>query len=385
MNFFLKFYRKNIIMEKKSQFFKFSKTNNNNFKGSDPHIEKSEYQIKKEKQIELENDECSVDVEFTRKLNTDARKLDYRKRTIEFKPPLHWGQRKLLLNEIEFLTQFGNLSKIVLYIGAADGKHIGLLANMFKKHKFILYDSNEFDNCLTSISNIEIKKQLFTDNDINLYKDQNVLMISDIRNMPNGYIKSLPDEMGDDLNIDLEEMVKLDMEMQKKWVLEIKPIMSMLKFRLPYKPGKTEYFDGDILFQAWAPPTSTETRLIVGKDIKYKIYDNVEYESIMYRFNRCTRIQPFELFDDLRLDNFNISKSYDLTTEIYIIHEYLKKIKNRDGDLSDEINKIIRDINKHLGKDFKEKYIEKKILFETRLIQIKEKEKEKDRKKFNKK
>src|SRR5580700_407844 len=40
---------------------------------------------------------------------------------------LHWGQRKLLMTEIDFLTDFSmnekNKKVLVVYAGAADGKH----------------------------------------------------------------------------------------------------------------------------------------------------------------------------------------------------------------------------------------------------------------------
>ena len=58
----------------------------------------------------------------------DLKKIKYKN--------LHWGQRKLLLSEIDFLTDFIDLSKnkqkiLIIYAGAADGKHISLLSKMF--------------------------------------------------------------------------------------------------------------------------------------------------------------------------------------------------------------------------------------------------------------
>lgn len=37
---------------------------------------------------------------------------------------VRFGQRKLLLGEVAFLNQFGSLAPLVIYIGAAPGKHI---------------------------------------------------------------------------------------------------------------------------------------------------------------------------------------------------------------------------------------------------------------------
>ena len=55
-------------------------------------------------------------------------------------PPLrhqvcHWGQRKLLLSEVEFFTTFFDplASALVIYAGAAPGHHIPLLSEMFPR------------------------------------------------------------------------------------------------------------------------------------------------------------------------------------------------------------------------------------------------------------
>jgi hypothetical protein len=322
-----------------------------------------------------EKEEELVQVEFNRYLLDTDRKLKYRSRKSEFKPPLHWGQRKLLLSEIEFLTLYGHLSNTVLYVGAADGKHIAYLAELFPEHKFLLYDPNKFDECLYKVSSIKIFKQFFTDDDVQQYANQNILFISDIRNMPDDYVKKFSLNE-DDMNDDIESNVKEDMEMQRGWYEKMLPKAAMFKFRLPYTPGKTEYFAGDILYQAWAPPTSTETRMILDteklyspetKQFKIKTYDNTDYESILYRFNKCTRIQIFpELFKNCYTKG--IYKSYDLVSEYHIISNYLTKYKKCDiSNLETNICKITDEISKNLGKDFTEKYEEKKKLHNSNL------------------
>ena len=45
---------------------------------------------------------------------------------------IHLGQRKLLLTEVSFLTGHGNLSKNIVYIGAAPGHHIEFLSTLFQ-------------------------------------------------------------------------------------------------------------------------------------------------------------------------------------------------------------------------------------------------------------
>jgi hypothetical protein len=304
-----------------------------------------------------EKKEESILVDFNRKIDQYSRKLPYRSRKLEFKLPIHWGQRKLLLSEIEFLTKYGELSNTVLYVGAADGKHIAYLSSLFPKHKFFLYDPSPFDPCLKDVENIKLFSQLFTDEDIKSY-ESGILFISDIRNMPENYVKKFSEE--DEMNDDIESNVKEDMDLQKRWVETLKPSAAMLKFRLPYTSGITEYFTGDIYFQAWAPPTSTETRIILDLQNgipKMREYDNTEYESILYRFNRCTRIQPFDLYPHCHQ---KIAKSYDLVAEYYILHQYLVNIKKKDESLIELLIQNMSDeISDNLGKTFAQKFEEK--------------------------
>jgi hypothetical protein len=50
---------------------------------------------------------------------------------------LHLGQRKLLLTEVNFLTNYSDLSKNIIYIGAAPGHHIEFLSTLFLIIRFI--------------------------------------------------------------------------------------------------------------------------------------------------------------------------------------------------------------------------------------------------------
>ena len=79
----------------------------------------------------------------------------------------------------------------------------------------------------------------------------------------------------------------------------MKPVMSMLKFRVPYHIDLTngyEYLDGELCFQPWAPPFSGETRLITnGKSTK--IYK--DYESKLHYFNNI--IRSYAKYNDIIL------------------------------------------------------------------------------------
>ena len=138
---------------------------------------------------------------------------------------LHWGQRKLLMSEIEFLTLHGWRAKHVVYAGSAPGNHITLLSEMFPQHHFILVDPRDF--AISASSTISLFTQFFGDN---LAKDfkakysdagQPLLFISDIRT---GL---------------LERHVYEDMQEQARWHRLIGSEASMLKFRLPWTKGTT--------------------------------------------------------------------------------------------------------------------------------------------------
>jgi len=68
----------------------------------------------------------------------------------------------------------------VLYVGAADGKHIGIYSKLFPKMKFILYDPRPF--MIKPSKTIEIHQDFFTDDDCKKYKGIDAF-ISDIRTM----------------------------------------------------------------------------------------------------------------------------------------------------------------------------------------------------------
>lgn len=316
----------------------------------------------REDALAREQAECAITVPFSRLLYDYAdRKLPYRRRTGEPTRQLHWGQRKLLLSEVEFLTLHGDASDTVVYAGAADGLHQMLLAGeLFPNHKFILYDPREFapalENVHTRPPNVTLKHQYFTSADAAAWactvdstdgaystagervrvKGAGVLFISDIRRTPEGWKDAAVDETNAaDLEQEFSALVAEDMAFQQDWHIAMRPAWSMLKMRLPYTAGQTEYLDGQVYTQVWAPSSSTEARLVckgVGDRANVRapmrIYDNTEYEQIFYRFNLCTRWQPFEL--PYALAYANAPASYDMRGEIHIWEQYLIHVRGLD-------------------------------------------------------
>ncbi len=258
---------------------------------------------------------------------------------------LHLGQRKLLLTEVNFLTKYGDISNNIIYIGAAPGHHINFLSVLFPNHMFYLYDPRDF--VIEETNNILIFQKYFALSDVeNL---DNFLLISDIRQDINVKLMS-QDEI---CNIVME-----DMELQKNWVITLKPKVSLLKFRLPLFCDTYEYLKGEILEQPWAPESTFETRLIVQEDIINKIYKTDEYLLLIDELKKKRQINLYNHGLPLKrvpgLDN-----CFDCNLEISIWKEYLNKF--------DEItNTNISNLMKKTGIKLK-KYLTKKSHGKLRL------------------
>ena len=229
---------------------------------------------------------------FSRILNNKSRRKEYRDDIPTFYTLKH-GQRKLLMTEIEFIiNEYHKLDtdpkkqKIFLYIGASAGKgsiHSYFLAKMFPEFEYHLFDRNDFFDDLYSLPNVKIFKRWFTEKDIKTYKNKNVFMVSDLRDPDIGKAKI------EENTLKSNEIVFDDMTLQQTFYNKIKPKSALLKFRLPWQPGKTEYLDGIIYYQIWQGPHSSETRLIPTAPNKTKIYDNTGYEQRVFYFNTETR------------------------------------------------------------------------------------------------
>jgi hypothetical protein len=229
--------------------------------------------------------ESRADVPFSRIL-ADALRMKYRRRKGENKTVIHWGQRKLFMSELEFLTEYGTPNTTVVYAGAAPGTHTRYLIDLFPDLKFVLVDPAPFSSKLSEGPRCFLRQELFTDEVAREFEGlDNVLFLCDIRSC-------------DWSNMDdaaVEDKVLEDMLAQQQWHDIIKPRKSMLKFRLPWTPGQTEYLAGDVYLQAFGPITTTETRLIPhGHD--RTLWDNKQYEEQMFYFNTVTRYSNTILF-----------------------------------------------------------------------------------------
>jgi hypothetical protein len=272
---------------------------------------------------------------FDRCITNDSPVEKYVTRRAEFKRSLHWGQLKLMLTEIEFLTLVMNeyaeakdsRDIYFVYAGAAPGHHTAYLSELFPNIHFELYDPNKF--VITNTKMIKIHVGFFTD-DIARYwsnqKDKYVVFCSDIRTEPAN-----------------DENVRANMIMQLDWWKIINPELSMFKFRLPWYEGFTEYPEGKIYIQPYPGPTSTETRLIVKANAKLIKYDNVKYEGQLFYHNTVSRYKLYKCsLGKLDLKHDHLDNCYDCVSFVNIAEDYLKIMKKKIT--KETIYKLVQEI-----------------------------------------
>lgn len=261
-------------------------------------------------------------------LNPEDQELAYRRRKDEEKTAIAWGTRKLLLTLVQFLTLFWDPSKVknpvIVYAGAAPGISSGIASLLFPEVEFHMYDPMPFK--VKATDKIHLYQSYFTDKTAKYWrkrqkKDKNVYFISDIRTADYTKAKNL------DQN---EEQIAEDMRRQMKWYQIIQPIKAQLKFRLPYTGGKrpetVNYLYGYIFKQAFAPQTSTETRLVPVENQMYE-WTCMKYQSQLFYHNvnireRYRYQNPFTR-DYSNIDGEELTLDWDSSLECQIWMDYL--------------------------------------------------------------
>jgi len=244
----------------------------------------------------------------------EARRLKYfsgrRSRNV------HWGQRKLLIAELEFFTLHWDEKKvphpICLYAGAAPGIHVPVLSKLFPAFVFHLYDPRDFE--IKQSEKIFLHQEFFTDEVAAQWAGRDdVFFVSDIRRagpedaraasvellrrLPVG-AKYSKRELDTTINRIVERNIVEDMACQEKWVRLINPVESLLKFHLPYILTEKDaegfsYLDGRVYLQVWPGRNSTETRLVPRRneagEFVSRLWDPLWYEEALFYHNAVVR------------------------------------------------------------------------------------------------
>ncbi|KAL7710161.1 Poly A polymerase regulatory subunit [Lotmaria passim] len=99
-------------------------------------------------------------------LDDDFPAEEYRSRNADIKSAIHWGQRKLLLSEIQLLSMYckPDVSYHIVYAGSAPGTHLAFLDEMFDcRHTWELIDPGQFDrSVLEPRKNFWLRNEFFT-------------------------------------------------------------------------------------------------------------------------------------------------------------------------------------------------------------------------------
>lgn len=288
--------------------------------------------------------------------------------------PAYWGQRKLAIDEIQFLTLYWDPVKVpnpvVVYAGAAPGIHIHFLRLLFPTIVWHLYDPSDQWAIFADNQLIFVHREYFTDTIAQEWangSDKNRLFfISDIRSTDIGTIeRDLLAKAGIELdrtdrpvgdrtvieNIFQQassaerDALWADMESQARWVRLLKPIKALLKFKMPFIDNRVNqqknYLKGTVFFRAWGPPRSTETSLVPDDPIEgvYPMgeWSTLEYEEwLTYHRNVVRRRNTYynPMTKDLSaIDAPELLNDFDSNLEFFVFRSYLLSRRLEDPSL----------------------------------------------------
>jgi len=285
---------------------------------------------------------------------------------------VHWGQRKLLLSEMEFFLLYWDERKVpkpvCVYAGAAPGTHIKILAQLFPAFTFHLYDIREFG--IPESEKVFHHREFFTDESAEQWAGRDdVFFVTDIRRGGPAAAKEVallqlgPGAPKKDLDRLVEEIVESDiaedMFNQERWIKIMRPVESLVKFHLPfaYQEGEIKpfpYLGGVIYLQIWPGRNSTETRLVPTRDAEGNFvtrqWDPLWYERALFYHNAVVReekpfLNPFTL-DSTPIDGEELLNDYDSAAEIFVLRLYIQRVlgsapQNRVLALSRYITKVL--------------------------------------------
>ena len=268
-------------------------------------------------------------------------KLDYENNTSKPKTVIHWGQLKMLLITIIFFINVileTDEEVHIIYPGSARGDDILILCDMFPNTIWYLIDPHDHHPKLHNHKQVrEIISDFFTEKTAQYFSDKfenrkfKLLFMSDIRKATD------------------DESVLNDQEDNILWHKIIKPDYSYFKFRCGYETDEIyKYYKGLIFLQPFAPQSSTETRLLLKKDLESYEYNIKEYQGKLYYFNRVMR--PSFYKKSIINDNNYFDHCYDCTYFSYLIKNYLNHFPNFNPFKSTNIFDIMKKITNYISK-----------------------------------
>lgn len=291
-------------------------------------------------------------------LSEDAPTRTYRQRLEEPKSTVHWGQRKLFMAELEFLLDFAEEAKHLIYAGAAEGQHLAVLCELFPDIQLDAWDPRPFAKSAlppAAPPNLRVHQEYFTDDVArhlrSTLSEVPLLFVSDIRTA--NWQKDTPEEH--------DQRLLGDLKAQQNWVDLLRPTRALLKFRFPYTEGCTEGLAGEMRLPVWGPQTTTECRLLVtppSKDVPLstKFYDHKCMWEQLFYFNTVTRISiyPRPSFvgagDEETLKTAGLCRCFDCSREVDLLATYLRRRQVATADLVRALVELARDVSLGCGR-----------------------------------
>ena len=224
-----------------------------------------------------------------------------------------------------------------------------LCLELFPNVHWHLYDSRKI--IVRPDDRVSNNQRLFSEQDVSHWQRQQkaydagqtgsrpVLFVSDIRNLSmSGIENKSTDQDVRDFWLKRQQTPEVyssdkflmeDQELQKSWVEAIRPTYSMLKFRTPFvSTDNYPYLAGDVMFQPWVGPSSSETRLIIAQPendepFPTKSYSVAKFSNQLFYHNQVTRergtvyLNPVTQ-DNTAIDSPEFNSYWDETAELFI-------------------------------------------------------------------
>jgi len=194
----------------------------------------------------------------------------------------------------------------VIHIGSSSLEVVELHKH-FPEMKIDVWNANEFDQHLQAYATANVRKLTlynawFNEEAVAKYKGvEKIVFMNTSRVFPEINSPWFVLNMTEEQQKERQHINVKAHEVQKWWVKELNPLISILTFCPPWDAGKFEYFDGINIVEPFAAPATTETRLIVTDNTKMKVYDNTHYEGVANYHNAIVRYTMFPVQRGLSL------------------------------------------------------------------------------------
>ena len=253
----------------------------------------------------------------------------YMRRQGEVKTAETWPQRGRLLQVVEFLTRHGHLSKSVVYVGVGADKVVPPLADLFPEHHFTIFAAD--GRTMSRITGVAVFADTLTDDVAETFSSDTLFI---------GDLPPTTTEAG-------LAPVMLD---QQRWTRIIRPAAALLRLKMPWSKGSSQYLGGALMRPMYEGPTETQAYLVVTDSEADATYEHGVWEDYMFHHNTFTRYHYYE--HPIDPVESGLDHCYDCAAEIYVLKEFLAVTRGVDEETADsEVVKLSAYLSRRLSRD----------------------------------